>query len=80
MKENAIALVTGGATGIGAEVCRQLAAAGARVAICDVNEAAGAPLAESLGGEFLLCDVADLASVEGAVAGCRDRLGRSVAA
>jgi NAD(P)-dependent dehydrogenase (short-subunit alcohol dehydrogenase family) len=75
VKENAIALVTGGATGIGAEVCRQLAAAGARVAICDVNEADGAPLAESLGGEFLFCDVADLASVESAVAGCCDRLG-----
>ncbi|NIP15218.1 MAG: SDR family NAD(P)-dependent oxidoreductase [Pseudomonadales bacterium] len=75
MKENAIALVTGGATGIGAEVCRQLAGAGARVAICDVNEADGAPLAESVGGEFLFCDVADVASMEGAVVGCCERLG-----
>lgn len=75
MKENAIALVTGGATGIGAEVCRQLAAAGARVAVCDVNEADGAALAASLSGEFLFCDVTDLASVEGAVAGCCDGLG-----
>lgn len=75
MKENAIALVTGGATGIGAEVCRQLAAGGARVVICDVNEVDGAPLAKSLGGEFLFCDVADLASVDGAVASCCDRLG-----
>ena len=41
-----VALVTGAATGIGAEVARQLAAAGAKVAVCDVNVTAGEALAD----------------------------------
>ena len=35
--ENRIALVTGGASGIGAATCRRLAAEGARVAVTDMN-------------------------------------------
>lgn len=43
-------LVTGGATGIGAELVAQFAAQGARVAFVDVDEPAGTALAGSVGG------------------------------
>jgi len=56
------AFVTGGAGGIGAEVCRLLAAGGAHCIIADVNATAGPALADELSmsglpGEFVLCDV-----------------------
>lgn len=70
-----IALVTGAASGIGAEVARQLAAAGARVALCDVNETAGSALAAELGGEFIVCDVAEYDNFDGAIAACVNQLG-----
>ena len=62
------AIVTGGASGLGAAVVRMLAAAGARVAIWDLNAEAGEALAARTGGRFLRCDVADPASVEAALA------------
>jgi NAD(P)-dependent dehydrogenase (short-subunit alcohol dehydrogenase family) len=46
-----VALVTGGASGIGAATVRRLHAEGARVAIGDLNESAGTALAKELGGE-----------------------------
>ncbi|MBA3906009.1 MAG: SDR family NAD(P)-dependent oxidoreductase [Pseudonocardiales bacterium] len=51
------ALVTGGASGIGAEAVRRLAAAGARVAIADRDEAGARKLAEEIGGLALPGDV-----------------------
>ena len=70
-----IALITGGATGIGAEVARQLAESGTKVAICDINSAAGEVLAKETGGVFISCDVTSLASVQQAVATCTEQLG-----
>ena len=70
-----IALVTGAATGIGAAVCTALAKQGIRVAVCDINKADGEALAEEIGGEFIACDVTSLASVQGAVNDCKQRLG-----
>lgn len=60
------AVVTGGASGIGAATARRFAAAGLRVAIVDVNREAGEALANELGGgaSFHLCDVGDAAAVE----------------
>jgi len=72
---NKVALVTGAATGIGAEVARQLAASGAKVAVCDVNVAAGAALAEDIGGLFIECNVADFDAVANAVNQCAEQLG-----
>ncbi|MEQ8689500.1 MAG: SDR family oxidoreductase [Pseudomonadales bacterium] len=71
-----IALITGAASGIGAEVARQLSTEGVRVAICDVNEAAGSLLAEELQAEFIMCDVSSLGSMENAVEECVSRLGQ----
>ena len=73
--QNKIALVTGAASGIGAEVARQLSAAGARVALCDVNGTAGAALAAELGGEFIDCNVSRHEAVERSVDECVRRLG-----
>lgn len=56
------AVVTGGSSGLGAATCRELASAGARVAVFDVNEAAGAEVAAEVGGLFQACDVGDEAS------------------
>ena len=62
------AIVTGGASGLGAATARKLAAQGAKVAVCDLN----AKLAESVAAEIkataVACDVTDAASAEAAVA------------
>jgi NAD(P)-dependent dehydrogenase (short-subunit alcohol dehydrogenase family) len=70
-----VALITGGATGIGAAVATQLAQQGVRVAICDVNQTDGEALADRLGARFFVCDVTSLASVTKAVAACIKALG-----
>ena len=62
------AIVTGGGSGLGAATGRALAAAGARVALLDLNEGAAASVADEIGGLALACDVADPASAEAALA------------
>jgi 3(or 17)beta-hydroxysteroid dehydrogenase len=56
-----VAIVTGGASGIGAETARTLAREGALVTLTDVNEADGKSVAEEIGGSaaFLAHDVSD---------------------
>ncbi|HEX6540985.1 MAG TPA: 3-hydroxyacyl-CoA dehydrogenase [Ktedonobacterales bacterium] len=63
------ALVTGGASGLGAATVRRLAGAGARVVIADVNAQAGEALAAELGekGRFVSTDVTSEDSVRAAV-------------
>jgi len=59
-----IALVTGGASGIGAATCRELARAGAEVIIADVNLKAAKAFAEELGGARAVeMDVTDSKSI-----------------
>jgi NAD(P)-dependent dehydrogenase (short-subunit alcohol dehydrogenase family) len=65
------ALVTGGASGLGAATARALASAGAKVAILDVNEAAAQQVAAETGGVAISCNVADAGSGEAAVAKAR---------
>ncbi|HRC72157.1 MAG TPA: SDR family NAD(P)-dependent oxidoreductase [Candidatus Competibacter sp.] len=62
-------LVTGGASGLGAATARMLAQAGAKVAIADLNQQAGAALAAELGPttRFIVTDIADEASGRAAV-------------
>lgn len=70
-----IALVTGAASGIGAEVSRQLAGAGAQVVLLDVDARRGEALAADLGGRFIACDVTDRAAWFDAVAACVAEVG-----
>jgi len=62
------AIVTGGASGLGAATARMLAAAGAKVAIFDVNPKAAAEVAIDVNGIAIACDVADSAATEAALA------------
>src|SRR5476651_2048513 len=61
------AIVTGGASGLGAATARRLAAAGVRVAVCDLNAKLAESVAAEIGGVAVICDVADAASAEAAV-------------
>ncbi|MCA4760655.1 SDR family oxidoreductase [Mycobacterium sp. SMC-2] len=63
----ASAIVTGGASGIGAASARLLAARGAKVVVADLQADRGAELAESIGGTFVRVDVTDTAQIEAAV-------------
>ena len=64
------ALVTGGASGIGAAICDAFAAKGARVAVVDLNAAAAEAKAQAMdGAKAFACDVADPASVRKTVEG-----------
>ncbi|MBI1391325.1 MAG: SDR family NAD(P)-dependent oxidoreductase [Alphaproteobacteria bacterium] len=57
------AIVTGGASGLGGATAEALAAAGAKVAIWDMNEEKGAAHAEKIGGTFTLTNVTSEESV-----------------
>jgi len=61
------AIVTGGASGLGAATARTLAAAGAKVAVIDMNQKAAAEVAIDINGIALACDVADSAGAEAAI-------------
>ena len=63
----ASALVTGGASGIGAAVARALAAKGAKVVVADLNEATGTAVAEEIGGTFVKVDVTSTDDLKAAV-------------
>ncbi len=64
----ASAIVTGGASGIGAGVARQLAAKGAKVVVADLNAENGATLADEIGGVFAPVDVTKTEQIEAAIA------------
>jgi NAD(P)-dependent dehydrogenase (short-subunit alcohol dehydrogenase family) len=63
------ALVTGGASGIGAATCRALAGAGASVAIVDIDRSAAEALSRDLrNSSVLIFDITDESSVKQALA------------
>lgn len=66
--KNKVAIVTGGSAGLGKAFVRELVQQGARVVFVDVDEAAGAKLAEETGAEFQHLNVADLDHVQELVA------------
>lgn len=70
-----IVAVTGGAGGIGAATARAFAAAGAEVAVLDLNPEAAAGVARPLGGLGIACDVTDPASVTAAIEAVVARFG-----
>ncbi len=63
-----VALVTGGASGIGAATARALAQEGARVVVVDLDRERGAAVATACGGELAVTDVADAAALTATVA------------
>jgi NAD(P)-dependent dehydrogenase (short-subunit alcohol dehydrogenase family) len=73
-----VAIVTGGASGIGEATCRRLVAEGAQVVIADVNGEQAIALAAQLGPHAVAhqFDASDVASVESLVSGTIKRFGR----
>ncbi|MBS0442525.1 MAG: SDR family NAD(P)-dependent oxidoreductase [Proteobacteria bacterium] len=65
------ALVTGGASGLGAATARELARLGARVAVLDRNAEGAKAVAAEIGGLGLGCDICDTASVQAALEAAR---------
>jgi NAD(P)-dependent dehydrogenase (short-subunit alcohol dehydrogenase family) len=68
---NVAAVVTGGASGLGAATARALAARGVKVAIFDVNASSGEAMARELGGTSCVVDVTSDAQVDAAFARAR---------
>ncbi len=71
-----VAVVTGGAHGLGLATAKMLAAAGARVAIFDLDGDAAAAGAAAIGGDAHAVDVTDEAAVEAALGAIAARHGR----
>ncbi|WP_029009273.1 SDR family NAD(P)-dependent oxidoreductase [Azospirillum halopraeferens] len=69
------AVVTGGGSGLGAATARRLAAAGARVAVLDLNADAAQAVAREVEGIGVACDVADAESAAAALARAADAHG-----
>ena len=63
----ASAIVTGGASGLGAATARRLAAAGVGVVIVDLQDGLGDAVAADVGGAYVHADVTDADQVQGAV-------------
>lgn len=74
--QNARAVITGGASGLGHATAHHLVAHGARVVLLDVQEKQGRAAAEALGGNahFVRCDVASETEVGAAMADAAQRL------
>lgn len=73
--QGSVAIVTGGASGLGAGTARELVKAGAKCALFDMNVDAANALAREFGGLAVKVNVADAASVESAVAEVKAKLG-----
>jgi NAD(P)-dependent dehydrogenase (short-subunit alcohol dehydrogenase family) len=70
-----VAVITGGASGLGAASAEALAAAGAKVALLDLNEKAAGEIAKKLGGIAVACDVTDETSAVNALAKVKEIYG-----
>lgn len=73
-----VAIVTGAASGFGAEIARQYVAEGAKVAVADINGAGARSVAESLGDKAIAvtCDVTKRADIDALVKATVDRFGK----
>jgi len=73
--DNRIAVVTGGAGGIGAALCRALAEKGAKVVVSDVNLDAAQVVASEIGGMAIACDVSRESEIQRLVDETESQLG-----
>ncbi|WP_102867489.1 3-hydroxyacyl-CoA dehydrogenase [Pseudovibrio exalbescens] len=69
------AVVTGGASGLGAATARKLASKGVKVTLFDLNEEAGIAIAEEIGGKFVKVDVSNEDSVVAGLAAAQEAHG-----
>lgn len=69
------AVVTGGASGLGAATARRLAAAGVKVTLFDMNVEQGEAIAKEIGGAFVAVDVTSNDSVKAGFAAARGHFG-----
>src|SRR5437868_180819 len=69
------AVVTGGASGLGAATASELACAGAKVTVMDVNLDGARALAEKIGGHAVACDVTNAEQSSAALAQARSQHG-----
>ena len=72
---NTLAVVTGGASGLGRAVVERIIAAGGKAAILDLQETAGKTATAETGAAFFRCDVSDEAQVGAAFAAAIAALG-----
>jgi 3-oxoacyl-[acyl-carrier protein] reductase len=70
-----VAIVTGAASGFGAEIARRYVAEGAKVVVADINEEGAAQVAASIGAVAVKCDVTRRADIENCVAQAVQRFG-----
>lgn len=70
------AVITGGASGLGAATAKRLAAQGVKVAIFDLQEDKGEAMAKELGGVFCKVNVTDEASVDAGFKKAREAIGQ----
>jgi NAD(P)-dependent dehydrogenase (short-subunit alcohol dehydrogenase family) len=75
MSSKGVAVITGGASGIGEATARRLAADGYSIAVIDLNQAGGNAVAKVTGGSYFPCDVADASAVEQTAAKVEKDLG-----
>lgn len=68
-------LITGGASGIGAEMVKAFAAQGANVSFIDIDAVEGAKVAAETGAVFSTCDVTDIPALRVAIAGIEQSCG-----
>jgi len=73
--EGQIAIVTGGASGLGAATARHLAAQGVRVGILDVNAEQAQAIASEIDGRAVQLDISDEASVDAAIGAIEREIG-----
>jgi NAD(P)-dependent dehydrogenase (short-subunit alcohol dehydrogenase family) len=78
--KQAVVYITGGASGIGAEIVRAFAAQGSRIGFVDIDEARGAALADGLRGDgaeirFEACDLREIDALKRAFAALEAALG-----
>jgi NAD(P)-dependent dehydrogenase (short-subunit alcohol dehydrogenase family) len=73
--KNIAAIVTGGASGLGAATARTLSAAGAKIAILDMNFLLAEKVAGEIGGIAIECNVADEVSAKNAIAVVKEKYG-----